>query len=223
MTRPGTDDVFFPELVELESGVVEVPVFSLYREHRVRALMVWSFDALSEHEQLQLVENFFSPRVLAKFFAKNPTLWIQLGAEVFGQSEDWIRAHVTMAEIFGAVLRRLAPPPRKASADEESEVASEGWTMARTIEFAAQEWGWSQEEVKECSHDQLVALLDACADRYTEADKAAKEEAGQSGRKSRPSRRGGAKPAASDPHRGASGLDSVRAFARRGNLTIKQS
>lgn len=222
MSRPGVDDVFFPQTVTLELGGEQIllPTFSLSREHRVRLLMTRAFDSMGKADQLAMAANFFTISVLSRFFLYHPTIWILLGAETFGKPVKWVRQHTTMAEILSIVVPLIIPPQSKK--DQSPKARGPVWTFARIIEFLIHEYKWTLAQVLEHSQAQIQALMAACSERYEEQNAASK---GKKPKNSRYARHPRNQPAVAEPAGlgDDGGVSSLRSFARRNNMVIKKS
>ena len=220
MTRRGDGEVFFPQFVTLESGeLVELPVFSLVREHRVRRHMVRAFDSLPGEMQDTLAKNFFSPRVLMRLFTRCPGLWMAIGVEVFGRSETWLHENVTMAMIFEEAFVRLSPEKVDRTQARPNR-PGEGWSTDRMIEFLLHEYGWTAADTVAHSRKQIDAIMAACSERYDEQNKASSGKS--TSRYAGHPKGGAAKPAESAGLGKDGGLSSVRAFAAHNKVAIKK-
>jgi hypothetical protein len=181
--------------------------------------MVRAFDGMEQADQLAMAANFFTIAVLTKFFTKHPTIWILLGAEVFGRPVEWIRSRTTMAEILSTVMPLIIPP--KPSSTTTRKAQGRSWTLDRIIEFLMHEYKWTLEQVIGHSHVQIQAIMGACSERYEEQNAASK------GKKSKNSRyarhpRNTPEVAESAGLGDDGGVSSLKAFAARNNLNIKK-
>lgn len=205
--------VFFPEFAVLENGrLVQLPVFSLAREHRIRQRIA---HAVGQMPGDMNDENIFTLSMLRHLFTRSENLLVPLGAEIFGRPEEWVAENVTAAEIVREIFSRLLP--KKKEVEEAAEPARSGaWGLSRTIEFMQHEYGWTSAQVLEHSRDQIRELMEACSARYDEQnpDKQGKGRR-RASRQTAPSKR------AELGNDG--GLSSVRAFAARNKLVIRQS
>jgi hypothetical protein len=181
--------------------------------------MVRAFDTMDKVDQLSMATNFFSVTVLTRFFTRHPKIWILLGAEVFGQPVEWVRANTTMAEILSTVVPLIIPPK---AADESDKARRSTWTFARVVEFLMQEYKWTLEQVIGHSQAQINAIMEACTARYEE------QSAARDGKKPRHSQyvrhpRNQDTQAESAGLGEDGGVSSLREFAARNNMTIKKS
>jgi len=181
--RPRADDTsFFPHRVELATGVeVEVPPLTLRKDERVRH----EIQKILQRDEAGLSVSLLSDQsiitLIALSLSSAPDDLISIGAMILDQPSNWIEDHSSISDIVGLVKNFVLTPVDPN--DEKRVDKGDVWTLARLIDFLAQEYGWTIDEILDRTRWELKAIIEAAGQRYEE-QKAAMEESSSGRRQS---------------------------------------
>lgn len=171
---------------------VEVPPFTLLKDERVRHEIQKNIEDNELGLSVSLLGQQALVRLIALSLSSATDDLIHIGGLILDRPADWVEENSSVSDLIDLVKTYVLTPV--AETDEKRVKKGDVWTMGRLIDFMAQEYGWTVDDILSRTRWQLKAILDAAGERFEEQRKAMEESS--SGRRRRGPRTPSGRPSA---------------------------